>query len=42
MSKKRKEVMNETKFVMNETKFMTTQPLRQRDKPKFRGSQGSP
>ena len=32
--------MNETKFVMNETKFVTTQPLRQRDKPQFRGNQG--
>ena len=27
---------------MNETKFVTTEPLRQRDKPQFRGSQRKP
>jgi hypothetical protein len=41
-TKKRKEVMNETKLVTTQPLFVTRQPLRQRDKPQFRGGQGKP
>ena len=41
-TKKRKEVMNETKLVTTQPLFVTRQPLRQRDKPQFPAASRKP